>query len=76
LVGLISIAIFLVWLKYYNKKRKETIETETTEADFGYESDEGSREDYLRAYQSDSQRLPYGNGQDSNGYRDSLRAWD
>jgi hypothetical protein len=67
--------MFLVWLHYYNI-RKETIESEITEADTGYETDEGSREDYLRAYQSDSQRQPYGDGQDFDGYRDSLRAWD
>jgi hypothetical protein len=67
--------MFLVWLYYYNN-RKETIESETTEADTGYETDEGSREDYLRAYQSDSQRQPYGDGKDFDGYRDSLRAWN
>lgn len=75
MVGIIAILAFLLYL-YYDKTRGGWIDkSEATEADTGWESEEGSREDYLRAYQSESQREPYGNGQDFDGGRVSLRPW-
>ena len=75
MVGILSIIFFFIWLHYYTKQ-KEILENEITEANTGWESEEGSREDYLRAYQSESQREPYGNGQDFDGGRVSLRPWN
>ncbi len=75
MVGILSIIFFFIWLHYYTIQ-KEILENTITEADTGWESEEGSREDYLRAYQSESQRQPYGNGQDFDGGRVSLRPWN
>jgi hypothetical protein len=75
MVGILSIVFFIIWLHYYTKQ-KDILENAITEAEAGWESEEGSREDYLRAYQSDSQREPYGNGQNFDGGRVSLRPWD
>jgi hypothetical protein len=74
-VGILSIILFFIWLYFYTIQ-KEILENTITEADTGWESEEGSREDYLRAYQSESQREPYGNGQDFDGGRVSLRPWN
>ena len=77
MVAFFAILSFAIYLYFYYKKNGVWFDkTEATEADFGCESDEGSREDYLRAYQSDSQRQPYGDGEDFDGGRVSLRAWD
>jgi hypothetical protein len=67
LIQLIAIVCFVVWFRKNLKKEFANDKKKTITLDNGFKTDEGSREDYQRAYIGSPERQPYGHWQDLNG---------
>lgn len=65
MAGILAIILFVIWMRRTGRKHIE--QALTIEARLRAESEEGSREDYLRAYQGSAERKSYGHWQDPYG---------